>query len=119
MLDRACQAAAALAAEGIDAEVIDLRWLRPLDVPSVERSVARTGRLVIVEEQVHAAGWGATVISMLTLRGIRLAAPPRIVGLPDDVLMPYSAPLEDAIIPAVDAIVDAVRSTATTKRKGA
>ena len=110
MLDRALEAAGILAAEGIDAEVIDLRWLRPLDLPSVQTSVEKTGRLVVVEEQVHAGGWGATLISQLTIHGVRLQAPPRIVGLADDVLLPYCPHLEDALIPNADTIVAAVRS---------
>lgn len=110
MLDRALQAAEVLAAEGIDTEVIDLRWLRPLDRPTVRASVEKTGRLVIVEEQVHSGGWGATLVSRLTLEGVQLQAPPRVVGLPDDLLIPYSPPLEDALIPDADAVVAAVRS---------
>jgi pyruvate dehydrogenase E1 component beta subunit len=112
MLDRSLQAAEALAGEGIDAEVIDLRWLRPLDLPLVRSSVEKTGRLVIVEEQVHAGGWGATVISRLVLEGVSLDAPPRVVGLPEDLLIPYSPPLEDAILPDAGAIAEAVRSLA-------
>ena len=73
MVDRALRAADELAAEGIDAEVIDLRWLRPIDLPLVRASVEKTGRLVIAEEQVHAGGWGATLISRLTIDGVRLA----------------------------------------------
>jgi pyruvate/2-oxoglutarate/acetoin dehydrogenase E1 component len=110
MVDRALRAAAELAAEGIDAEVIDLRWLRPLDLPLVRASVEKTGRLVIAEEQVHAGGWGATLISRLTIDGAGLAAPPRVVGLPEDLLIPYSPQLEDAIIPDAAAIARAVRS---------
>ena len=66
MVERALAAAEALAADGIDAEVIDLRWLRPLDLPTVRASVEKTGRLVVAEEQVHAAGWGATIVCELT-----------------------------------------------------
>ena len=95
---------------GIDAEVVDLRWLRPLDLPLVRASVEKTGRLVIAEEQVHAGGWGATVVSGLTLDGVALKTAPRVVGLRDDLLIPYSPPLEDALIPDADAIADAVRS---------
>jgi acetoin:2,6-dichlorophenolindophenol oxidoreductase subunit beta len=109
MVERALQAADELAASGIDAEVIDLRWLRPLDLSTVTASVERTRRLLIAEEQVHAGGWGATVISELTQTGVVLDAPPRVVGLPDDVLIPYSPELEDAIIPSGRAIVEAVR----------
>jgi acetoin:2,6-dichlorophenolindophenol oxidoreductase subunit beta len=110
MLDRSLQAAEKLASEGIDAEVIDLRWLRPLDLPTVRTSVEKTGRLVVAEEQVHAAGWGATLISRLTMDGVKLDAPPRAVGLPDDLLIPYSPDLEDAIIPDADAIAAGVRA---------
>ena len=73
-------------------------------------SVEKTGRLVVVEEQVHAAGWGATLISRLTLAGVQLEVPPRVVGLPDDLLLPYSPPLEDALIPGADAVVEAVHA---------
>jgi acetoin:2,6-dichlorophenolindophenol oxidoreductase subunit beta len=110
MLDRSLQAAEKLASEGIDAEVIDLRWLRPLDLPTVRTSVEKTGRLVVAEEQVHAAGWGATLISRLTMDGVKLDAPPRAFGLPDDLLIPYSPDLEDAIIPDADAIAAGVRA---------
>jgi pyruvate/2-oxoglutarate/acetoin dehydrogenase E1 component len=110
LLDRALQAAEVLAGEGIDAEVIDLRWLRPVDVPIVRSSLEKTGRLVIAEEQVHAGGWGATLVSRLTLDGVRFEVPPRVIGLPDDLLIPYSPPLEDAILPGVEAVVEEVRS---------
>ncbi|HEX4036027.1 MAG TPA: transketolase C-terminal domain-containing protein [Solirubrobacteraceae bacterium] len=109
MADRALQAAEELAGEGIDAEVVDPRWLRPFDLPHIHASVARTGRLVVAEEQVHAGGWGATLISSLTVAGVTFEVAPAIVGLPDDVLMPYSPSLEDAIIPSAAAIADAVR----------
>jgi pyruvate/2-oxoglutarate/acetoin dehydrogenase E1 component len=108
MADRATQAADLLAQEGVSAEVIELRWLRPLDYDSIIASVAKTGRLLVVEEQVHAAGWGATVISELTMRGVAMARPAAL-SLPDDVLVPYSPSLEDEIIPSVDAIAAAVR----------
>ena len=111
MVDRALAAADALATEGVEAEVIDLRWLRPIDLPTIVASVAQTGRLVVAEEQVHAGGWGATVISALTMGGQAWAAPPRAVSLPADLLIPYSPPLEDALIPSSEAIAAAVRET--------
>jgi pyruvate/2-oxoglutarate/acetoin dehydrogenase E1 component len=109
MLERATLAAERLSAEGISAEVIDLRWVRPLDLVGITRSVERTRRLVIVEEQVHAGGWGATVISELTMQGIPWSSRPRAISLPDDLPIPYSPPLEDAILPSVDRIIDAAR----------
>ena len=109
MTDRSLQAAELLAEEGIEAEVIDLRWLRPLDYDTVRASVEKTGRLVVAEEQVHAAGWGATLISRLAMDAVPLAAPPRAVGLPEDNLISYSPPLEDAILPSAEAIAAAAR----------
>jgi pyruvate dehydrogenase E1 component beta subunit len=111
MVERALAAADQLAAGGIDAEVIDLRWLRPLDLPTVRASVEKTGRLVVVEEQVHAAGWGATVISELTISGMRWAAAPRRLSLPDDLPIPYTPPLEDEVLPSVEGIVAAARAS--------
>jgi pyruvate dehydrogenase E1 component beta subunit len=111
MVERSLAAAGMLAAEGIEAEVIDLRWMRPLDLATIGASVARTGRLVIAEEQWHEAGWGATIISRLAMSGAALAAPAAAVSLPDDLLVPYSPPLEDAFIPSAERIADAARQT--------
>jgi pyruvate dehydrogenase E1 component beta subunit len=111
MVERALAAAEELAGDGIDAEVIDLRWLRPLDLPAVRASVEKTGRLVVAEEQVHAAGWGATIISELTVGGIRWSSAPRRVSLPDDLPIPYTPPLEDEILPSVQGIVAAARAS--------
>jgi acetoin:2,6-dichlorophenolindophenol oxidoreductase subunit beta len=111
MVERSLAAAGMLAAEGIEAEVIDLRWMRPLDMDTIGASVARTGRLVIAEEQWHEAGWGATIISRLAMSGAALAAPAAAVSLPDDLLVPYSPPLEDAFIPSAERIAEAARET--------
>ncbi len=111
MIERSLAAAEQLAADGIDAEVIDLRWLRPLDLPTVRTSVDKTGRLVVVEEQVHAAGWGATIISELTIGGVQWASAPRRLSLPDDLPIPYTPPLEDEVLPSVDGIVAAARTS--------
>lgn len=110
MVDRALEAAEQLAAEGIDAEVVDLRFMRPLDLEAVRASAEKTGRLVIAEEQVHAGGWGATILSQLWLGGVSLTATPRVVGLADDLLIPYSPPLEDELIPSAAAIAAAVQA---------
>lgn len=111
MVERALAAAEKLAADGIDAEVIDLRWLRPLDLPAVRASVGKTGRLVVVEEQVHAAGWGATIISELTIGGVRWASTPRRVSLPDDLPIPYTPLLEDEVLPSIEAITATARAS--------
>lgn len=109
MADRCLKAAEAVAADGIDVEVVDPTWLRPFDVATIQSSVLGTGRLLVVEEQVHAAGWGATVISELAIRGIEFRCPPQALSLNDDLLLPYSPKLEDAILPSIEAIADRVR----------
>ena len=111
MVERGLAAAEQLAADGIDAEVIDLRWLRPLDLPAVRASVEKTGRIVVAEEQVHAAGWGATIISELTIGGVAWASTPRRVSLPDDLPIPYTPPLEDEVLPSVESIAAAARAS--------
>lgn len=115
MTDRARRAAAALETDGISVDLIDLRWLRPLDFDTVRASVAKTGRLLVVEEQVHAAGWGATLISRLSMEGPGLRAPPRALSLPDDLLIPYSPSLEDEIVPCEARIVAEIRGLADVK----
>jgi len=110
MAERALAAAEQLASDRISAEVIDLRWIRPLDIPTVAASVAKTGRLVIAEDQVHAGGWGATVVSELVMAGQAFASPPRAVSLPYDLPIPYSPPLEDEIIPSAEKIAAAARA---------
>jgi acetoin:2,6-dichlorophenolindophenol oxidoreductase subunit beta len=110
LAERSLAAAEQLAADGISAEVIDLRWIRPLDLPTVAASVAKTGRLLIAEEQVHAGGWGATIVSELAMAGTPFKAPPSAVSLPYDMPIPYSPPLEDEIIPSPERIADAARA---------
>jgi pyruvate dehydrogenase E1 component beta subunit len=111
MVERAVEAAEALAAEGIDAEVIDLRWLRPFDFTSCRESVERTGRLVVVEEQYHHGGWGASLISQLTMDGVRWTSLPRAVSFPAEMLISYSPPLEDEIMPSAESIAAAARAS--------
>ena len=111
MVERSLEAAATLAGEGIDAEVIDLRWIRPLDLATVGASVGKTGRLVIAEEQVHAGGWGATIISELTMGGVGWRSAPRAVSLPADICIAYSPPLEDAALPTAQSIAAAARAS--------
>jgi pyruvate/2-oxoglutarate/acetoin dehydrogenase E1 component len=110
MVERSLQAAETLAAEGIASEVIDLRWVRPMDLATVRGSVERTGRLLVAEEQVHHGGWGASLISDLTMAGISWRHVPAAVSLPYDLPIPYSPPLEDALIPSADRIAEAARA---------
>ncbi len=111
MVERALRAADLLAGEGIEAEVIDLRWISPLDLVTVRESVEKTGRLVVAEEQWHDAGWGATLISRLAMSGTLMASLPRTAALLEDVHIPFASRLEDAVMPSVERIVDEVRAS--------
>lgn len=118
MATRSLEAAELLSGEGIDLEVIDLQWIRPMDVDTVRDSLERTGQLVIVSEQHHAGSWGATLVSSLTQDGYVWSRPPRIVGLPDDLLVPYSPQLEDEVIPTVTRITAECRQATSTGGDG-
>jgi acetoin:2,6-dichlorophenolindophenol oxidoreductase subunit beta len=108
----ALSAAEPLAADGIDAEVVDLRCLVPLDVRAVLESVQRTSRLIIVEENPYQGGWGGTVASIVADEGFEaLDAPIRRVASAC-VPLPFADALEDVVIPTVDKVVEAVRKLA-------
>jgi pyruvate dehydrogenase E1 component beta subunit len=109
----ALAAAGLLAGEGISAEVIDLRTLVPLDMATVLASVARTSRLLIVEENPFQGGWGGTVASIVADEGFTLLdAPIRRVAAAC-VPLPFADALEDQVIPTVDKVVSAVSELAT------
>jgi pyruvate/2-oxoglutarate/acetoin dehydrogenase E1 component len=105
----ALAAAGALMGEGIDAEVIDLRCLRPLDTDTILASVARTNRLVAVEEGPRTGGWGAGVLGAVAERGLHDLDDAWIVATAETPV-PYSPTLEDAYIPDAEAIASAVRA---------
>ena len=108
----ALSAAEQLAADGIDAEVVDLRCLVPLDVRAVLESVQRTSRLIIVEENPYQVGWGGTVASIVADEGFEsLDAPIRRIASAC-VPLPFADALEDVVIPTVDKVVEAVRKLA-------
>lgn len=113
MVERSLAAAEALAADGINVEVIDLRSLAPMDVETIRRSVESTGRLITVEEQPRVAGWGGQLIAALAEAGVAFAVPPRRIGLPD-LPMPYSPVLEDAVVPDSGRISDVIREVVKT-----
>ncbi len=107
----ALSAAERLSQEGIDAEVVDLRCLIPMDIRTVLDSLQRTTRLVVVEENPYQGGWGATVVSIVADEGFEmLDAPIRRVAA-ECVPLPFADALEDEVIPTVDKVVDAVRRT--------
>jgi pyruvate dehydrogenase E1 component beta subunit len=110
MVSRALEAAEALAADGIDAEVIDLRTLRPLDTATIVESVKKTNRLVSVEEGWPFAGIGAEMAALMMEQAFDWLDAPvhRVTG--EDVPMPYAANLEKLAVPQADDIVAAAKS---------
>src|SRR5262249_11157307 len=108
MVQRALQACEKLSAEGIAVELIDPRTVAPLDCDTIARSVAKTGRLLIVDEAFGPYGIGAEIAAQLADLGFDdLDAPiRRLNGVHTPT--PYSPPLEAAVVPSADAIVQAV-----------
>ena len=109
MVHTCLDAAKALAAEGIEAEVVDPRTLRPLDVDVIATSVRKTGRCVIVEVGWPLAGYGAEIAYQVQRHCMdHLDAPVERVTS-DDVPMPYAKNLEDEVQPQVKDVVGAVK----------
>lgn len=103
-----------LAAEGISVEVIDLCTMVPLDSETLLSSIAKTGRLVVVEEAPHASGWGGDIVSLAADQGIfYLDAPVKRVNM-GNVMFAYSEPLEKLAIPSPERIKAAVREVLAT-----
>lgn len=105
------EAAAKLAEEGINAEVIDLRSLRPLDETTLLSSVAKTHRCLIIQEQYEMASYGAYLSHLIQNRIFdELDAPVALISSLD-CPMPYSKPLEEVILPSVDKIIAETKRT--------
>jgi pyruvate dehydrogenase E1 component beta subunit len=110
MVDFALKAADELAKDGIEAEVVDLRTIRPMDWPTVVESVRKTNRLVTVEEGWGPMGVGAEVCARVVEHAFDdLDAPPLRVHQ-EDVPLPYAANLEVLSLPSVDKIVAAAKA---------
>jgi 2-oxoisovalerate dehydrogenase E1 component beta subunit len=108
MVSEALNAAEQMTAEGIEAEVIDVATLKPLDTATIIESIARTGRLVVIHEAPVTAGFGAEIVARVAERGlISLLAPvERVAGF--DTMMPY-ARLESHYMPGAARITAAAR----------
>jgi acetoin:2,6-dichlorophenolindophenol oxidoreductase subunit beta len=105
----ALKAADILIADGIAAEIIDLRTLRPLDIPTILASVAKTNRIVVVEEGPLTGGWAGEVIARLTEEGLGdLDDAWRVATAESPV--PYSPTLEDAFLPSAERIAFEIRA---------
>jgi len=110
MVGKALEAADQLAAEGIAAEVIDLRTIRPMDTATIVESVRKTNRIVTVEEGWPFAGIGAEIAAMLMEQAFDYLDAPvvRIAG--EDVPMPYAANLEQLALPNPEKIAAAAKA---------
>ena len=109
---RAQEAAKILEAEGISCEVIDPRSLVPFDYETVEKSVKKTGKLMIVHEDTYRGGWGSQVAAHFAEHNIfDLDAPIKIVAAYDTPI-PFASPMEDFVIPSTERIAQAARELA-------
>jgi 2-oxoisovalerate dehydrogenase E1 component beta subunit len=113
MLHQSLAAAEAAAQEGIDVEVVDLRTLKPLDVETILRSVAKTNRALIVYEDNRFLGYGAEVAAIIAEEGFSdLDAPVLRLAGPDVPGIPFAKPLEEWFSIDQEKIMHAIRRLA-------
>ncbi|MEM8533884.1 MAG: alpha-ketoacid dehydrogenase subunit beta [Chloroflexota bacterium] len=113
MMHYSMEAAKQLEQEGIDAEIIDLRTLRPLDVDTILDSVTKTSKVLIVHEDNLTGGLGGEVSAIISEHAFEhLDGPIRRVCGPDAPAMPYAKTLEEVFLPSVEQIADAMRELA-------
>lgn len=113
MMHYSLEAAKQLEQEGIDAEIIDLRTLRPLDVDAILASVTKTSKVLIVHEDNLTGGLGGEISAIISEHAFEhLDGPIRRVCGPDVPAMPYAKTLEEVFLPSVEQITDAMRELA-------
>ena len=118
MVGKALEAAEQLAQEGIEAEVIDLRTLRPLDTQTVITSVKKTSRLISCEEGFPFAGIGAEMIALINEQAFDYLDAPAMRVTGKDVPMPYAANLEALALPQIGDIVEAAHQAVWRDKGG-
>ncbi len=106
----AVKAEAELRGMGVDAEIIDLRTIRPLDLDTVIASVKKTNRLVVVEEGFPQSSVGDFIANQVQQRAFDHLDAPIITIAGKDVPMPYAANLEKLALPNVGEVIDAVKA---------
>ncbi len=98
---------------GINPEVIDLRSLKPLDWPTIEESIKKTSRALIIHEDNEFVGYGAEIAAQIADKTFEwLDAPVKRYGLPDVPIMPYAGSLENALYPTPESIVERAQELA-------
>jgi pyruvate dehydrogenase E1 component beta subunit len=112
MVNRSLSAAEKLEKEGISVEVIDPRTLIPFDMQSVTKSIRKTGRLLVVEEDTKTGGWGAEIAAIVSEEALDyLDSPIERVSTPD---IPIPAPpLQDSVIPSEERIIETIKRMMT------
>jgi pyruvate dehydrogenase E1 component beta subunit len=103
-------AAEELAKDGVEAEVIDLRTIRPMDIETVLGSLQKTNRVVVVEEGWPQSGVGANISALIMERGFDWLDAPVMRVSGKDVPMPYAANLEKLALPSVAEVVEAAKA---------
>ena len=113
MLHYCLEAAEAVASDGIDAEVLDLRTLRPLDLDAIIASVRKTSKVLIVHEDNLTGGLGGEIAALISQHAFEHLDGPitRVCG-PDTPAMPFAKSLEDAFMPSPERIAEAMRTLA-------
>lgn len=110
MVHVALEAADGLAAEGIEAEVIDPRTLVPLDLEAIIASVRRTHRFLVLHEEVERSGWGGELVAQVVAEAFdELDAPPQRLAT-KNVPIPFGLDLERVVVPQVDDVASAARA---------
>jgi 2-oxoisovalerate dehydrogenase E1 component beta subunit len=112
MVWTALEAAKTLEAEGIDAEVVDLRTLFPMDEETVLASVARTNKAILLHEATRTGGIGAEIAAVLSERCFEYLDGPLVRVTAPDTPVPYSPPLEEAFLPNAEKLCKAARALA-------
>ncbi len=110
MMEPALEAAETLAGDGIEAEVIDLRTLRPLDTETIVASVKKTNRIVSVDEGWPFAGIGAEIAATMMEQAFDWLDAPVVRVSGEDVPMPYAANLEALTLPDTARVIEAVKT---------
>jgi len=114
MLHASLEAAGKLAAEGVEAEVVDVRSIRPLDKKTILESVRKTGKVLIVHEDCGFVGFGAELAALIAEEAFdRLDGPVMRVTGPDVPAMAFSPPMEEFFLPNPDKILAAMRKLAS------
>ena len=111
MVHRSLEAAAALAKEGVEVEIVDLRTLSPLDIDTVLDSVTKTGRLVCVDEASPRCNIATDISAQVAMHAFGALKAQIEMVTPPHTPVPFSPTLEDMYIPSAGQIADAVRRT--------